>query len=182
AAAERAAAVTGYSTTPGYVAPDYVPGAVSPAAGGGCAPPSDHGYANGFLPDEVLCPLPGRPGERLRTDAAQAFAAMDAARTAAGLPRLCITDSYRSYAGQVDVFVRKPGLAAVPGRSQHGWGLALDMCGGVERFDGEAHLWMLANAPRFGWAHPAWAEPGGSRPEAWHWEFRQGQQATLPSS
>ncbi|MCW2778884.1 MAG: peptidase, partial [Frankiales bacterium] len=175
AAAERAAAVTGYSSGIPGVPVSYTPGAVTSGGGGGCAPAAPHGYANGFLPDDVLCPLPGRPGARLRTDAAQSFVAMDAARTAAGLPRLCVTDSYRDYAGQLSVFARKPGLAAVPGRSQHGWGLAVDFCGGVERFDGEAHLWMLANAPRFGWIHPAWAEPGGSKPEAWHWEFQGGR-------
>ncbi len=169
-AAARAAAVTGYAV-PGQ-ATSYVPGAVTPSRGGGCAPAAPHGYANGFLPAEVLCPLPGRPDQRLRTDAAQSFSAMDAARVASGLPALCLTDTYRDYAGQVDVFARKPGLAAVPGRSQHGWGLAIDFCGGVERFDGEAHLWLKANAARFGWVHPAWAEPGGSRPEAWHWEFQ----------
>ena len=149
-----------------------VVGPALPTTGtGGCAPAAPHGYANGFLPDAVLCALPGRPFHRLRTDAARSFAAMDAARTAAGLPALCLTDSYRDYLSQVSVFARKPHLAAVPGRSQHGWGLALDLCGGAERFDGEAHLWLRANAPSFGWVHPAWAEPGGSRPEAWHWEF-----------
>jgi hypothetical protein len=151
----------------------WVPGVVVPSTGGGCAPVSqDHGYANGFLPDAVLCPWPGRPGKRLRTDAAQSFVAMDAARVAAGGAPLCVTDSYRSYAAQVDVFARKPGLAAVPGRSKHGWGLAVDFCGGVQSFDGEAHHWMQANAARYGWVHPAWAEPGGSMPEPWHWEFQ----------
>jgi LAS superfamily LD-carboxypeptidase LdcB len=72
---------------------------------------------------------------------------------------------------QVDVFRRKPGLAATPGRSQHGWGLAVDLCGGVQTFGSEPHLWMQLNAPAFGWHHPAWAGQRGSRPEAWHWEF-----------
>jgi hypothetical protein len=30
---------------------------------------------------------------------------------------------------------------------------------------------MKANAGRFGFFHPAWAEPGGGKPEAWHWEY-----------
>jgi D-alanyl-D-alanine carboxypeptidase len=30
---------------------------------------------------------------------------------------------------------------------------------------------MLTHAPLFDWFHPAWAEPGGSRPEPWHWEY-----------
>jgi hypothetical protein len=72
--------------------------------------------------------------------------------------------------GQVDVFARKPRLAAVPGTSRHGLGVALDLGCGVESFGTEAHRWMQANGPRFGWVHPAWAGPRGSLPEPWHWE------------
>ena len=32
------------------------------------------------------------------------------------------------------------------------------------------YQWLKANAWRFGFVHPAWAEPGGSSPEPWHWE------------
>jgi hypothetical protein len=30
---------------------------------------------------------------------------------------------------------------------------------------------MQHNAPLYGWFHPAWAEPTGTMPEPWHWEF-----------
>ena len=130
-----------------------------------CAWTSTAGYANGFLPPEVLCPLTVGSGHRLRADAARAFNRMAEAYD------LCITDSYRSYGAQVDVYARKPGLAAVPGTSNHGLGVAVDLCGGVETFGTPAYRWMKANAPRYGWVHPSWAEPGGSRPEPWHWEF-----------
>ena len=117
--------------------------------------------------------MPARraPGHRLRADAARAFNRLTAAsRASRGVP-LCVTDSYRDYPSQVDVFSRKPGLAAVPGTSNHGWGVAVDLCGGIETFGSSAHAWMKANAPRYGWVHPGWAEPGGSRPEPWHWEY-----------
>ncbi len=65
----------------------------------------------------------------------------------------------------------KPTLAAVPGTSNHGWGVALDLCDGVERFDTPAHRWLQENAAAFGWFHPAWAQQGGSKPEPWHWEY-----------
>jgi hypothetical protein len=123
------------------------------------------GAANGFLPTEALCPLDGAPGHALRADAATAFNRMNAAR------RQCVTSSYRSYAGQVDVYRRKPSLAAVPGTSLHGRGLALDLGCGAERFGSDAYLWLKANAGQFGFVHPAWAEPGGSKPEPWHWEY-----------
>jgi hypothetical protein len=139
--------------------------------GGLCQAPSGIGEVNGFLSAASLCPLQTAPGHRLRTDAAAAFDALSRARQASAGAPLCVTDSYRSYPAQVDVFRRKPELAATPGRSQHGWGLAVDLCGGVQGFGTEAHRWMQANAPQFGWIHPAWAQQGGSRPEAWHWEY-----------
>jgi LAS superfamily LD-carboxypeptidase LdcB len=67
--------------------------------------------------------------------------------------------------------VRKPHLAATPGTSVHGWGLAVDLCGGVERFGTTQNTWLLAHAPAHGWSHPAWAAAGGSRPEPWHFEY-----------
>ncbi len=149
-------------------------GAGAPGGGGGpgCQPASPIGEANGFLSDAALCPLDFAPGHRLRTDAAMAMNALNAARVAATGGKLCVTDSYRSYAEQVDVFRRKPTLAATPGRSQHGWGLAVDLCGGVQNFGSEAHRWMQLNAPQYGWVHPPWARQGGSKPEAWHWEYK----------
>jgi peptidoglycan DL-endopeptidase CwlO len=30
---------------------------------------------------------------------------------------------------------------------------------------------MAANAGRFGWVHPDWAQKTGQNPEPWHWEF-----------
>jgi hypothetical protein len=30
---------------------------------------------------------------------------------------------------------------------------------------------MAANASRYGWLHPEWADPGNGREEPWHWEF-----------
>ncbi len=140
-----------------------VSSAVIPTCDGGT---STAAYANGFLPASALCPI-GVPGHALRADAAAAFKELNAAYGGG----LCVTDSYRSYAAQVDVYQRKPGLAAVPGTSNHGWGIAVDFCGGVQSFGTPAYQWMKANAPRFGWVHPSWAEPGGSKPEPWHWEF-----------
>lgn len=127
--------------------------------------------ANGFLDSASLCPLDGAPGHALRADAAAAFNRMTAASLAERGERLCVNDSYRSYAGQVSVFRRKPRLAAVPGTSRHGLGVAVDIGCGGERFGSATYRWLKANAGRFGWMHPAWAEPGGSMPEPWHWEF-----------
>jgi len=88
---------------------------------------------------------------------------------------LCLTDSYRSLASQYSVAARKPGLAARPGTSEHGWGLAVDVCGGPDQVGSARRAWFLENAPAFGWDNPDWARPEGSKPEPWHWEFVEGE-------
>ena len=142
-----------------------------PTAAPGCSGGPTAGQANGNLDPAALCPLWSAPGETLRGDAARAFNAMsqDKARTTG--TALCVTDSYRSYRNQVAVFSARPGLAAVPGTSNHGWGQAVDLCGGAQSFSGAAYRWLKANAGRFGFTHPAWAEPGRGMEEPWHWEY-----------
>lgn len=152
-------------------APPFVLDGITTGGGPACSADAALQEINGFLPDSVLCPLAGAPGQRLTRAAASAFDLMSTAfRTSFRTP-LCVTDSYRSFAGQVDVFRRKPTLAATPGRSKHGLGRAVDLCGGVQRYGTPPYLWLKANAQQFGFVHPDWAEPDGGRPEPWHWEF-----------
>jgi cell wall-associated NlpC family hydrolase len=131
------------------------------------------GYPNGLIPPSALCEI-GVAEHRLRCDAAAAWKAMAAAFVADTGGRLCITDSYRTYSSQVRLYGEKPALAAVPGTSNHGWGLAVDLCGGIEQFGTPAYRWMTAHAGRFGWVHPEWADPGNGREEPWHWEYGGG--------
>ncbi|TFV89448.1 D-alanyl-D-alanine carboxypeptidase family protein [Blastococcus sp. CT_GayMR16] len=128
------------------------------------------GYPNGLIPPSAMCPL-GVAGHSLRCDAAAAYRAMSGAFAAAFGSPICITDSYRTYASQVRLYGQKPALAAVPGTSNHGWGLAVDLCGGIENYDTAPYNWMKVNAGRFGFLHPDWAEPGNGREEPWHWEY-----------
>jgi LAS superfamily LD-carboxypeptidase LdcB len=93
--------------------------------------------------------------------------------TAIGTP-LCVTDSYRTFASQVDRYCRKPALAAIPGTSNHGWALAVDLCGGAESFSSPQYRWPATNSRSFGWVNPGWARAGGGREEPWHWEFTGG--------
>ena len=97
------------------------------------------GYPNGLIPPSAMCPL-GAAGHSLRCDAAAAYRAMSAAFASAFGTPICITDSYRTYASQVKLYGEKPALAAVPGTSNHGWGLAVDLCGGIETFGTAAVL------------------------------------------
>jgi cell wall-associated NlpC family hydrolase len=128
------------------------------------------GYPNGLIPPSAMCPL-GVGGHQLRCDAAAAYRAMSAAFAATFGAPICITDSYRTYAGQVRLYGEKPTLAAVPGTSNHGWGLAVDLCGGIDHYGTPQYDWMKANAGRYGYLHPDWAEPGRGREEPWHWEY-----------
>ena len=128
-------------------------------------------FPNGFFPASALCPIDGHPADMMRPVAARGLNALKKAYEQDLGERLCITDTYRPYHEQVIVAQQSPGLAAKPGRSKHGLGLAVDLCGGVENFGTREHLWMKQHAPLFGFYHPAWAEPTGSMPEPWHWEY-----------
>lgn len=128
-------------------------------------------YPNGLYPPSALCPLWGAPGESLSPAAAASFNALSKSYAAQTGEPLCVTDSYRSLAGQIAIKAKRGHFAATPGTSNHGLGRALDLCGGVQDFSSPAHRWMKQNGPLFGWFHPSWAAAGGSKPEPWHFEF-----------
>ena len=129
---------------------------------------------NGAIPADVLCGLSFNDSALLRCDAAQALELLAAAYRAefGGNPGLAST--YRSFSEQVAVRQTRGGLAAVPGSSNHGRGLAVDFAnfGSLGQFGAPTYRWMSDNAGQFGWHHPAIMEPGGGGPqEPWHWEF-----------
>jgi hypothetical protein len=123
---------------------------------------ADEPPRNGRLPPGRLVPV---GGVHLTPEAANAFAHLLAAAEADGVT-IGVTDGYRSYERQVRLKQEKGWLAAHPGTSMHGWGLAIDFDTRVTDF-----AWLRENAHRFGWVHPPWAQPGGSKPEPWHWEY-----------
>lgn len=129
------------------------------------------GYLNGQIPNEALTPIPWAPAHRLRPDAVASLIALNTEYRAAFGTDIVITDSYRTYAQQVAVKAAKGYLAATPGTSNHGWALALDLGGGINKPTTAQYQWMRLNAPVHGWDNPTWARPGGAKPEAWHWEY-----------
>lgn len=104
-------------------------------------------YSNGRIPASLLC---GIPGGRLRCDAARAWNAMHKAiKQLYGVLiwPLGSLSSYRDLAGQRYLYARsRPGWAAVPGTSNHGLGIAVDLGSRAMR----AAIDRIG--ARFGWA------------------------------
>lgn len=116
-------------------------------------------YENGKIPLEAMTEV--AEGHYLRPDVAKAVKRMQRAARRDGVT-LTFTDTYRSYDVQVRLaeekgLYHKGGLAAEPGTSLHGWGIAIDFGEGVQRD------WLSKNAPRFGFK----TIPR----EPWHWEW-----------
>lgn len=141
----------------------------------GCEGDAPKGEAsNGELPSDWLCKI-GVGDHKLRADAAVSFAKMNAAFKKDTGKELAITDSYRSLESQISVAHRKPGFAARPGTSNHGWGLALDLGGGTQTGTGVQYEWLVAHAKEYGWENPDWAQRNSY--ELWHWEYVPGRKA-----
>jgi muramidase (phage lysozyme) len=123
--------------------------------------------SNGRLNPNQLVPIGGR--HRMQPAAAEKYKQMVEAAAKDNIS-WSVTDSYRTYKEQEDVARRKGifgrgGLAAVPGRSNHGWGLALDLGGGANNPRSPQHIWLQQNASKFGFVNNVPGEP-------WHWEYK----------
>ncbi len=119
-------------------------------------------YGNGRIPDSALSTIAGT-SHSLWEPAARSLEALRSAAAAEGVT-IGITDSYRTYDTQVDLVRRKGlysqgGLAAAPGTSMHGWGVAVDL-----KLDSAAQAWMRQNGGRFGYVENVAREP-------WHWQY-----------
>lgn len=146
-------------------APELTPAVqLSPGAYGRLDPPAELiAYGNGLVPSEALSPV-GDTGHTLWAPAAHGLERLIEAATADGVT-VGITDSYRPIEVQERLAREKGlysqgGLAAFPGTSNHGWGLATDLT-----LDAPALAWMRANAWRFGFVEDVPREP-------WHWTYR----------
>ncbi|MBN9328466.1 MAG: M15 family metallopeptidase [Cellulomonas sp.] len=114
------------------------------------------------IPDSELAPV-GDTGKKMWGPAAAAMTKLIAAAKADGVT-VGITETYRPYDEQVQLAASKGlysqgGLAAKPGTSEHGWGIAADL-----QLNGAAQAWMQRNAPSYGFQADV---PG----ESWHWAY-----------
>lgn len=157
------------------------------------------GFVNGHMDPQRLMTVNGCTLER---DAAYMFSLMVEAAEEDGIS-LRAESCYRSYyqqdraynrrcpyetravysdngvsGGKVQVGTRQVRVCTGPptapaGKSNHGWGRAVDFRdsrGALDCYDRELH-WLKVNAYRFGWVHPAWAHCGRDTQEPWHWEY-----------
>ena len=118
----------------------------------------------------------GGGNHKLNSVAASAYEKMVKAAKEDGV-EWGITDSYRTFEVQDKIFdwdhykstgkKRKKGTSgtpvAYPGKSNHGWGSAVDL---KVKYDDKSHKWLTANASNFGFSNP-FKKP---TTEPWHWE------------
>lgn len=114
---------------------------------------------NGRLSASELAPIPG--GE-LRKDAAAAWNAPGGPADA-GLRPTGSMSSYRTYEEQVylyDLYTEGRGsLAALPGTSNHGWGIAIDVP------EAWMQSWIREHGGKYGW------QKTEAFSEAWHFNY-----------
>jgi hypothetical protein len=135
--------------------------------------------SNGRLSPEALTAIswdvdPHGTPYYLKNAAAAALERLNGAFRAAFGHNLDLDLTYRDYDTQVAMRAALGSVAATPGTSTHGTGLALDVpelpC--EYGWDTPQRSWLIANGPSYGWVSPSWAGRNGSNPEYWHFEFR----------
>lgn len=100
-----------------------------------------------------------------------------------GKQPLFFTDAYRSI--QRQVALRKKSIrVARAGKSNHGWGIAIDIHWGIppslsknraflaSAFRHPVYKWFFENAPKCGWINPYVLRDFKSIDEWWHWEYK----------
>ena len=143
------------------------------------------GKTNGKLPDFLLKPI---PGGHMHHTAADAYINLHSSALKADidLEPTSDVDTYRRYSVQLGAFLHrydntprkglpkrfqgrlwwlKPGFAgaAVPGTSNHGWGLAIDL----KNCNQKTLEWLYVNADKHGFSWEDQSEP-------WHIRYYKG--------
>jgi hypothetical protein len=127
------------------------------------------GFANARIPTSELTAI--GDGMFLRSDAAAALGALRAAYAATFGAALPVNSAYRDWNYQAYLYDQSQhggNLASPPGKSNHGWALAVDFGGPIYQHKNPQFAWMEANAGVFGWV---WAGALFSQVEYWHWEY-----------
>lgn len=136
----------------------------------------DIGFPNGDMRNAAGTANIGGKGWRLRPEAARALEALASAFRSRFAYTLPILETHRSLAEQQrlwDLYQSGQGnLAARPGTSVHGWGLAIDLGSPLNLHGSTESGWMRSNMGDYGF----WDGGQASWPqkEPWHIEYRGG--------
>lgn len=141
-------------------------------------------FKNGEVPKSEMKMVKGYPGYGqagqglMHKSVADKFQSMlDAAKKDGH--GIGINDTYRTYADQVYMKRTKGHLAATPGTSNHGYGLAADV-----NYTNAGYKWLWANAGKFGFKPlKGWGLSPNTpdKAEAWHWENLDGSGTASPN-
>lgn len=170
---------TEFTPPPSLVSPSPGPSAVERASRSversavpGCDGMATGAGTNGRLPPSELCNLWHAP-YKARADAAVTLIALNDSYFARFGTDICLSSGYRTFEQQLALRAAKGAIAASAGQSNHGWGLAVDLC--PASYSGARGVWLHEVGPAYGWANPAWAHRGGGGSyEPWHWEYTLG--------
>lgn len=144
-------------------------------------------------------PLPWATHQLLRADACRSLVEVNRRYRIEFGENIVVTDAYRRYEVQERIFreryvrgvpqgtgdsrwwdgawwYRRQGTASagVPGTSNHGWAVAVDLGGGINIEAHPRHAWMRREAAELGWVHPSWAHDNNASngsEEPWHFEY-----------
>ncbi|MFB9956353.1 M15 family metallopeptidase [Cellulomonas denverensis] len=138
--------------------------------------------SNGHMPMSAMCAIGWGTDQLgftqyLRCDAADALTRLNDAYRAVFGASLDLDLTYRSYQDQVAMKAALGGLAATPGTSSHGLGLALDVQEWPQTygFGTERYTWLVQNGPSYGWYAPQRVREGQPYAEYWHFEYEPGR-------
>lgn len=153
---------TGGAAGSAAAGPSYIPAGpgIDPLSGQFNFDTWTQDFPNARIPYEEMTRLGQGAGTDifLRPDMAANFRAFRRFAAEEGQP-LAAREGYRDWNAQAAADARHgPGLAAPPGRSNHGIGVAVDLA----NYD---HDWVAENAEKFGLYQPMSWEP-------WHWQLR----------
>jgi len=149
-----------------------------------------HGIPPDYEPPDLVTIQNGFEKERvykLRREAAESLDKLINAAKTEGI-KLAVVSAYRSHETQRSVYSKKltaggwnQTTVAKPGHSEHQLGTAVDFTDGdhtklleVSFGETDAGKWLLANAPKFGFAisyTPANQPMTGYSPEPWHYRY-----------
>ena len=132
-------------------------------------------HSNGKIPRNELAEIVPADFDKdldgpalLHPEAAWNYQRMRDAAKAAGV-NLEISYSYRTFEKQqakFEIFRAGGNLAATPGTSNHGWGLAVDL--NIDLKSDPRFTWLTSNASRFGFHND------DAPSEPWHWDYEGG--------